>query len=456
MTVQLLHDARAFVPVLRARTRVTPTRLRVIGLSSAALVALAAITCAIAASQQHAATAAAWRSAEPLLVNAQTIDSTLSDADTTVAAAFLQGRVEPATLRDRYQKDMALASAGVVEVAREATSDPKATKPTETLGVGLPFYSALIQTAISAEAQGNYPLAASYLGEANDFLRAKLVRAARSLYEAERLRLVQDHDHSLNLPLDILALLLICTGLATLALAQRWLSRHFHRTLNVPILAASVLVLVVGVWFVVSMTVQSANVHSATAVGSSPLSSFTQAHVLALQVRADDELSLLTFDSVPQPGQRQVSTSDCRHRGNPCLDAYQADYGNASRALRRLLAASVGTVGAPDLVALRTARDDFAQYSATHSQIRSLDAHGDLSKAVALASGSAPTDLPSVSASLDKQLEAGIARSEQTFVGGIAAATGDMADVGWVAIGLSLLAIALILIGVQIRISEYR
>ena len=56
--------------------------------------------------------------------------------------------------------------------------------------------------------------------------------------------------------------------------------------------------LVLGIWFTVAVVTQSSDADAATANGSGPVVLFTQARIGALQMRADDELTLLTRDSV--------------------------------------------------------------------------------------------------------------------------------------------------------------
>ena len=60
---------------------------------------------------------------------------------------------------------------------------------------------------------------------------------------------------------------------------------------------ATVIVLALGLWFTVALVSQNSGVNAAQANGSRPVSTFTQARILAFRARADDELTLLTQDS---------------------------------------------------------------------------------------------------------------------------------------------------------------
>jgi hypothetical protein len=151
---------------------------------------------------------------------------------------------------------------------------------------------------------------------------------------------------------------------------------------------------------------------------------------LSFQLRADDELSLLTRDSVP---------------------AYQQDYTSGAATLRALLdRGDVGSLPAAGRQ-LAAAKADYATDAALHKGIRIDDAMGDLPQAISVASGSA-----SVSAALDRALTAGLLASQQGFERSMSSATGDLSVVLWPIVVLVVLAGVLIVIGFRPRIGEYR
>ena len=144
MTAPLSHPTplpKAHGEVVR---RATPARLRFAAVSIGVLALLTGLVGALATTQRQSATTAAWQAAEPLMVTAQAIDTSLSDADTTAAASFLQGRVEPAALQNRYETDLTSASADVAEAARDAGSDPALAVSLETLSTDLPLYAGVL------------------------------------------------------------------------------------------------------------------------------------------------------------------------------------------------------------------------------------------------------------------------------------------------------------------------
>jgi len=435
MTAPPLRATRPVGAPLGLSRRTTPVRLRVAAVSIALLSLVAGLVAALAVSERQSATSSAWTSSEPLLVTAQDVDTSLSDADTTAAASFLQGRLEPAALQSRYQTDLARASSDLAVAAQEAGSDPTLATSLRTLSTALPVYAGIVQQANFNERQASYPLAAAYLAEANNLMRTTMLPAAAQVYGTEVRRLQGDQNQAVSPWLVALAVVASLGLLVALVLAQRSLSRRFHRTWNVPLTAATLILVVLGIWGIVALATQSSGVSTAMANGSHPVSVFTDARILALRARADDELTLLTRDSDP---------------------SYQTDYTSTAAALNTLLAAGASPGGAADQSRMGQARAEFAAYRSVHAHIRQADEAGDLGGAVTLASESGAHGLPAVSSQLNGALSAGIDASQATFVDATSGAASDLDGLVWgLAIGAVLIAV-LVLVGFQPRIEEYR
>ena len=416
-----------------ATRRPTPSKLRLAAGGIAVLIVATGFVGVLITVQRQDAISRAWQGAEPLMVTAQSIDTSLSDADTTAAASFLQGRLVPETLEQRYRVDLATASSDLAAAAGQAGSDPAAATPLRTLVVDLPLYSGIVTTAEFNERQASYPLAASYLAEANNLMRTSILPASVDLYETEVSHLDGDQAVALSTPLPWLAGTLMCALFVALLLVQRYVSRQFHRTWNVALVAATLVFVAAGTWATIALAEQNNGVSQAVADGSRPVTTFTQARILALRARADDELTLLTRDEYP---------------------AYQADYGVTASTLQRAL--QTPAAGDAEREELAYASGDFAEYQAVHHVIRHDDRTGDLGGAVTFASGIGANDLPAVSNALDTSLGQGITTSEQTFVDTTSGAAADLDGLIW-GIGLgSLLALVLVVVGFRPRVREYR
>ena len=433
LTAGPLPAAREMDAGPRLMGRSTPARLRLITAGLALLALLTGLVAALATTQRQSATSASWQTAEPLMVTAQDIDTSLSDADTTAAASFLQGKLEPAALQDRYSGDITKASAEIAIAAQQAGADASVGGALKTLSIDLPVYTGIVSNANFNERQGYYPLAAAYLAEANNLMRTNLLPAAAQVYATESSRLASDQDQAVSPWLATVAVCAFVALLGALFMTQRWLSRRFHRTWNVALAAATAFVFGIGLWATISFVTQNAGVNSAQTTGSQPVSTFTQARILALRARSDDELTLLTRDS----------------------DAtYQEDFRSTQAALKRLVVAN-SNANRAERQQLAAARQDVVAYDTVHAQIRQ-DDPDEFAAAVGLAKGAGPADLPAASGRLNAALASGIQDGQANFDNAAPAASSDLDGLVWgIAVGMILVA-GLIVLALRQRIEEYR
>jgi hypothetical protein len=409
----------------------TPRWLRLNAIAIVLLAAAAAILGAFAVSDRQTAVGSARSANEPVLISTQTIYTSLSDADTTAAGAFLAGRVAPAALQDRYQADLARASAGLTSAARQAGSSAAVETALQTVAIDLPVYSGLISTAQADNALG-YPVGASYQGEASHLMRTAILPAASNLYRAERGRLGSTLSRAVDDTLIIVALVVLAATLITLLWFQVGLSRRFRRTLNLPMLAATLAVVILAVWLAAALPAQSHNVHRANRQGSTLLGTETQARILALQARADDELTLVTRDTVA---------------------SYQQDYQAVAKQLDAIFAPTDNSTSLP--TGMTEAATQWRSYQALHQRIRAADGAGDLPGALTLASGAARDDVPAVADRLDADIGQAIDQAQATFTHATHDAEGDLTGLVAAAAVLCGLAALLVLVGVRPRIDEF-
>jgi hypothetical protein len=263
-------------------------------------------------------------------------------------------------------------------------------------------------------------------------MRTQILPAASSLYFTERARLESDR-HAATAKLDlIIGVVVLLATIGTLVALQRWFGSRFRRILSPPLMAGLLIALILGGWVLVSAFSQNSDANKAEHEGVAPLSVFTKARILGLQARADDELTLVTRDSVP---------------------AYQTDFTAATGQLAKLLnTAPVGT----DAALLAAARQSLGQELGIHRQIRADDTSGNLTGAIALATGtSLQIDLPVVAGQLDGSLSRGVTQSHGRFVDAMSSA-GAVNGLTIAIPILGLLSAALVILAVRPRLAEYR
>jgi hypothetical protein len=78
----------------------------------------------------------------------------LADADATATRGYVSGGLEPAAVRARYDDDVARAADRLVQAASRLPVGDPAAVPVTTIGVQLPVYTGLMETARTYNRQG--------------------------------------------------------------------------------------------------------------------------------------------------------------------------------------------------------------------------------------------------------------------------------------------------------------
>jgi hypothetical protein len=405
--------------------RHSPGRLQLILATILTLGLLTGLVAGLTAHSASAGTTDLGNRAQPLLIEAETIYSALADADTTAAQAFLAGGLEPATLTQRYDGDLARAGTALTRAARLVPDDSDAGKAVEALSTGISRYSALVATARADNRQG-LPLGASYLSAASQLNRDALQPQAQALFRIATDGVQSGYDAARSAWWLILLLVLFVALGVTLFWSQIYLSRTTRRTFNVPLVAATglfaLLVLATGTLF----ANQRAHLGSAAREGSIPVTALAQTRILVLTERADEALTLAAHGSADKEADfdRAAAAVD--------FDDPQLEYAKRFTA---------------------DAKTEHEAYVALHDQVRKLDEGGDYDGAVKLAIGDQANK---TFGDLTLTLDDAIANRKAAFTSAIDSA-GDGLDLLTV-LGplLALAACALAMIGIRARLEEYR
>jgi hypothetical protein len=413
----------------------------VFALVTAALVAagLAAGGAAVSAVQSRADLVGGVAATNgPLAVAAQDLYHVLSDADATVASAFLQGGSEPPELRQRYQDDLAGASAALVRLAGGVTDGPGAAAVAQ-LSAHLPVYAGLVETARALNRQG-LPIGSAYLREASGLMRQTLLPAAQQLYRAVADRLAEARDAAAAVPWLAVPLgLLLFAGLVA---AQVHLLRRTNRIFNVGLVVASSAGLAILLWLGVAWTGAAGHLGDSRRHGSAQVDLLAEARIAALQARGDESLTLVArgagaaFETRFAATMVRLAGED--GSGGLLADARARATDDAGRA------------------AVDAAIADVRIWREVHRQIRELDDSGRYAEAVRLAIGSETGSAGGVSGRVDAHLAEGIRHGSARFDREVARAGRALGGVGT---GLAALTVVLVLgvaVGMSLRVMEYR
>ncbi|MGW4521701.1 hypothetical protein [Amycolatopsis sp. NPDC004378] len=418
----------------------TPGRLTVIAVGLVLLSLVAGLVATLSVQNRDDTITGVIDHREPLAAASQQVYRSLSDADATAASAFLSIGTEPPELRQRYERDIAEAGAALAKAASDAADVADAAGPVDTLNQSLPVYTGLVETARANNRLG-YPVGASYLREASELMRAKVLPAAQDLYRVDTERLIDEQDSATGFPW--LATILMLALLAALIVTQVHLTRRTNRLLNVGLVVATVAVVVSLLWGAVALLFQGSLVGSGQDDGSHRVDVLVRARIAALQARADETLTLVA-------------------RGDGA--AYEKDFGaNAAQLVGPdgqggLLGEARGLIqdgeGAAKVADATKAANDWLK---AHKQVRTQDDAGQYQDAVDTAvvedkqDGSAPAFRR-----LDDSLQAAIDVGRQEFLDDTH--NGDRA-LTLLAPGLAVLAIvaaAGVTMGIRERLREYR
>jgi hypothetical protein len=441
---QIASPALAFagrrIEGLRARLTTTPGRLRL----AAVLLAFGAIAFgALAASAVSARRQAAHSAAtdtEPLLVTAEGLYVSLSDADATAATTFLTGGLEAPARRERYAGDLRAASGQLAALARQAGGSAQTRAAVGTLATQLPLYSGLVETARADNRQG-FPVGAAYLRQASTLMRGQILPAAGQLYEVEARRLNDDYRSGVSAGTLLGVIAVVCAMLGLLAAIQLCLARLTHRIFNVPMALATALVLALGVWMIVGLIGEQNALGRAQRSGSDPVQVLSAARILALRAQGDEGLALVAR------GGGEASLTD--------LDAVTRRLGSSGEPASLLGEAAAIARRSGSAAAVDRLSASFARYLAVHRRVVALETNGRFNDAVNLAVGSAAKEV-SISDSLNSGLGQQISAAQRRFAAAAADATSALGGLWLAIVLLSVLFAGLALYGVLQRLGEYR
>jgi hypothetical protein len=423
---------------VRRRLATTPGRLELISVAVVVGAVSFGLVAGAAERSRDRAAQAARTATEPLLVQAVTLYTSLSDAEATATTTFLTGGLEPAARRARYLNDVKVASGSLSALTRELGNSPATRAAVTTVADQLPVYSGLVESARANNRQG-FPVGAAYLRQASQLLATSILPAADHLYRTEAGRLDNDYGSgTATAALVTFAVVVVALLLLLLLLVQWYLAFITHRVINVPMLAASVAVLVVSVWGLAGLIAEQSSLADAQHKGSDPVEVLSATRILVSRAQSDESLTLVNRGS----DQKYLGDFDAVMRalapGGPLLAGVTSAVGGQ------------GATGAGRGLALT-----FAAYRAQHAQIDRLARQGNIPDAIRVAVGvAAGNSSPSVRLSTD--LESQIQAAQNRFARSASDATSALTGLSVGGAVLTVLAAGLTLLGLRRRINEYR
>lgn len=404
----------------------SPGRLKLLLALLLALGALTGLVAGLTARSAAGGTADLRDRAQPLLAEAETVYSSLAEADTIAAQAFLAGGLEPRELTERYEDRLTRVTTALTAASRRTPEGSAASGAIRALAAGTTRYAALVATARATNRQG-LPVGASYLATASELNQRTLQPQAQALFQFAAREVDGGYERARSSWWLILLLVLVVALTVALGATQVYLSRTTRRTFNVPLLAATALTVLLVVATGVLFALQRDHLRSAGEDGSAPVTALAERRILALRERAAEALTLAA-----------------RAGDGPHEDDFTAARAGLTFDERELL---------KEAALMHQARSRHDAYVELHRQVRALDDSGDYDGAVALAVGPRSRD---AFTALTDTIDQALARRRAVFDAEIEHAGRGLGALTVLAPLLAVAVCVLAALGLRARLEEYR
>ncbi|WP_328747566.1 hypothetical protein OHT57_18675 [Streptomyces sp. NBC_00285] len=431
---------------LRAAATTEPGRLRIIGAALALLVVLFGAVTALQTGERAGAADDVLHKSQPLSSAAADIYLYLADANTTASSGFLAGGQETVDSRKRYEKDIALAAAGLVKAASNSDPDSPAAKTVAQLNALLPEYKGLVEQARAYNRQG-FPVGGAYLRYANDKMQKEMLPKAQNLYTSENQRLRADYGDATPYPWAAIGLGVL--ALAALAWAQHRNYRRTNRVLNHGLVAATATATVVLLWLVVGHTVARAGLNDSYDHGVRSLNVLHDARIASLKARGNENLTLVGR------GAETVTVKD-KQGDDVTYDAYDYAFDENMDTLGKGLAeASKLADDSSGEKPVTAAEGNMKVWKERHTAAREQDDIGNYEEALKRVIGGKGATGECFD-SVDTNLSAALTHEEAEFQRSADDGLGAMTGLSVGAAVLAVLGAAGAVLGIGRRLSEYR
>lgn len=419
---------------LRERATTTPGRLALITvLVIAGGIAFGAISTAAEHSRAQAAQAARAQT-EPLLLDAATLYTALSDASATVTSTFLQGGLEPPARRAQYFQDLGAASGSLTRLTREVGDIPGAGQAVAAISAQLPLYSGLIEDARANNRQG-LPVGAAYLRDASGLLTGSILPEADRLYTIEAGRLEGNYRSGTSTAAFAVLIVVAVLALGLLIMAQHDLTRVSRRVLNVPMVVGTLILVAATIWAVVGLTSEQSSLQAARH-DSDAVEVLSASRVLLSRAQTDQSLTLVNR------GSDETDPLDFA----AVMRALSPTHGLLSEAAAAQSELGLGGTN-------RVAASEFGAYTTQTGQITQLVTDGRIGDAITTASSK---EAAAVAEAPTRTLVAQTTSAQRRFVADAADATDSLFGLTVGIPVLTVLAAGLVVLGLRQRLGEYR
>jgi hypothetical protein len=384
--------------------------------------------------------------AEPTILNARRIQTSLAEANAAAATALLIGGVEDETQRDVYDQSLLTATEALEEATRladeapadgdGARTDADGDRLAPTLSSNIVEYASLIETARANNRQG-FPVSAAYLSAASALLENEIYPQTDAIANdsAREYRDAYNRQRGLALVLGVMSIVLVVAVVLMLVYVQFQLRRRFNRTLNLPLLGAALLAIGLALWMTLAMASQLGHLTAARDDGYAGTRLYLDLRGTGFGAKADQARFLIAR------GAGDAFDDDFEQR-SAMIEALRSDLD--------LHAEDSNTAQAQELAIL--AYDAWLSYDQVHDEIVEADDSGERELAVDLAQVDAEASFERFDLATAEALDT----NNQRFTSEMTAARRAMRWLRFGSLVVAILIAGLAAYGIQLRIDEYR
>jgi len=412
----------------RASLRGTPGQLRVVAIASV-IACLAFAALAFAALQARASALAQAQAHAAQLVRIQQIAADLVEADSQFTNGYLTFGQDSAAQLDTYDRTISDASQ---LLATAAQAEPGDAKQLAAVSDALSQYTARVASARANNRQG-FQVGVGYLRQASSLLRSD----SSSVNLLPNLdRLVADNagrvDDAFSASRSATWLLVLAglLGLGVLLAGQVWVALHSHRMLNVPLVAATVAVLVGLVGGGVTMVSAQSKADDVKSHSFAATLALANAKIAAYVGKSYQSITLIYIGT---GGDYPTSQK-----------AYQDEIATAKSQLAAA-ATTIGDAGSQELATWTAANDRLYQ-----------QAQSDWVKAAGAATSTADGSVNADFAAFDRASSPVLNEQAAAVDDGLGGTHTLLIVLAWVALLLGVVAAGASWLGVSLRLEEYR
>jgi len=440
---------------LAARLRTSPGRLEAAALT---LVVGAGLFWAVVASvfsNLQGAVRTVGRDTVPSIVAAEKMNVALADINTNFANAILAKEDDSKPSWRTINENSDAVSHALITASENVTYGTEEEGPIYAIQSNLPVYFRLLGQA-RAKMQTD-PLADTRA--ASDLMQKTIMPAGLALDEANFRHLTATYDEHRADRTGALFILLLAVGAlgGFLIVVQFDLTRRTRRLVNPPLLGATALLAVFGIYLIFVFVGAGEQLRAAKQDSFDSMHALWKARAVAYDANAEESLYLLERGPLQMRHEEAFfSKSGQLLSGLPPAQAVVQAATGRFQDIKGFIGAELNNITYPGereaaLELLRT----FVDYVDIDRKIRDLERAGRHAEAFALCTGTAPGQSDWAFQRFDKALVKVLDINERFFATQVASAFSYLAWMPWVSPFVALAIAALSWLGLQPRIREY-